>query len=138
MKTNRMPRWLPFFALVFPLSPINAQVAATNAQLPSLHAGSAPFEAPTSRATASAFGAPMQSDTLDAQRGGADTTLNTTIANGNVGGNRATNVDTGSNIIDGDAFSGSSGLSTVIQNSGTNVLIQNGTVVNVQFANPSP
>jgi len=38
---------------------------------------------------------------------------------------------TGGNSIDGSAFSGMSGIATVIQNSGNQVLIQNATVVDV-------
>jgi len=38
---------------------------------------------------------------------------------------------TGANLIDGSAFSGMNGITTVIQNSGNQVLIQNATVVDV-------
>jgi hypothetical protein len=38
---------------------------------------------------------------------------------------------TGNNSIADAAFSGASGLATVIQNSGNNVIIQNGTVLNL-------
>jgi hypothetical protein len=37
----------------------------------------------------------------------------------------------GGNIIDANAFSASSGLSTIIQNSGNNVVIQSATILNV-------
>jgi len=37
----------------------------------------------------------------------------------------------GTNTISGTAFSGASGIATVIQNSGNQVLIQNATIVDV-------
>jgi hypothetical protein len=52
---------------------------------------------------------------------------------GTVTDNSAVNVVTGNNVINGGSFANSSGLPTVIQNSGSNVLIQNATIVNVQF-----
>ena len=52
---------------------------------------------------------------------------------GTVANNTARNVDTGSNVIAGGSFSNASGLPTVIQNTGANVLIQNATIVNVRF-----
>jgi hypothetical protein len=51
---------------------------------------------------------------------------------GVVADNSASNLTTGMNVISEGAFAGSSGLPTVIQNSGNNVLIQNSTIVNVQ------
>ncbi|TWI62603.1 hypothetical protein IP91_04124 [Pseudoduganella lurida] len=66
-------------------------------------------------------------------RGGTDTPWSDMKLNGTVGGNAATNVVTGANIITDGAFSNASGLPMVIQNSGANVLIQNATIVNVQF-----
>ncbi|TBR40723.1 hypothetical protein EYV96_06715 [Dyella terrae] len=64
--------------------------------------------------------------------GGTNVKQNTTL-NGTVTGNTASRVVSGSNAISGESFSGASGLPTVIQNTGSNVLIQNATVVNVQF-----
>ena len=52
---------------------------------------------------------------------------------GAVTSNSATNVVTGGNTIQSGAFSGASGIPIVIQNSGANVLIQNATVINLQF-----
>ncbi|MES1982318.1 MAG: hypothetical protein V4443_07570 [Pseudomonadota bacterium] len=40
---------------------------------------------------------------------------------------------TGSNFVTQDAFSGSSGFSTVVQNSGNNVIIQNATILNLSL-----
>lgn len=57
---------------------------------------------------------------------------------GSVGGNVAHDNVTGQNVVGGGAFGNAAGISTVIQNSGNNVLIQNGTAVNVQFGGPAP
>ncbi|MET2854489.1 carbon storage regulator [Vibrio owensii] len=45
--------------------------------------------------------------------------------------NVATNTVSGNNILSPGAFADSSGISSVIQNTGNNVLIQNSTVVNL-------
>lgn len=79
------------------------------------------------------LGAPIKPDQLTASRGGADTTNATAQLGATVANNSATNVSSGSNIIDGGAFSNMSGLPMVIQNSGANVLIQNATVINLQL-----
>ena len=70
---------------------------------------------------------------LEHERGRADTVLNDTRLNGDVANNSATNVNTGSNTIDAGSFANMSGIPVVIQNSGANVLIQNATVINLQF-----
>ena len=72
-------------------------------------------------------------DKLEHERGRADTVLNDTRLNGDVANNSATNVNTGSNTIDAGSFANMSGIPVVIQNSGANVLIQNATVINLQF-----
>jgi hypothetical protein len=70
---------------------------------------------------------------LEGTRGGAGvTTIDTRIA-GQVSGNSANNVQSGWNIIDGGAFANITGIPIVIQNSGANVLIQNATVIQLQF-----
>lgn len=72
---------------------------------------------------------------LEHSRGGTDlvTTTNNANLNGMVTGNSAVNVMTGSNSIDTGSFANMSGIPVVIQNSGANVLIQNATIVNLQF-----
>lgn len=47
--------------------------------------------------------------------------------------NVANNSHTGNNLIDNDAFSGSTGFMTVIQNTGNNVIIQNATIINLSL-----
>jgi hypothetical protein len=80
------------------------------------------------------WGRPVPSAQLDTQRGGTDTgmtTINTNQLNAKLFNNSATNNFTGNNSIADAAFAGASGLPTVIQNSGNNVIIQNGTVLNL-------
>ncbi|GEM79716.1 carbon storage regulator [Vibrio superstes] len=48
-------------------------------------------------------------------------------------GNTASNTVSGNNILSSGALSNSSGISSVIQNTGNNVLIQNSTVVNLSI-----
>ncbi|UWX04850.1 hypothetical protein H1235_17255 [Pseudoxanthomonas sp. NC8] len=69
-------------------------------------------------------------------RGGDDTIESNTSVDGSVHDNTADHVVSGSNFISDDAFAGASGLNTVIQNSGSNVLIQNGMSIQVIFVNP--
>jgi len=85
---------------------------------------------------ADAFGPVVAGDALDDLRGGADNQTditNISDVDGTVDGNTAINSITGGNLVDGGAFTNAAGLSTVIQNSGNNVLIQNSTVVSVLF-----
>ena len=81
----------------------------------------------------STFGAALDSATLGAQRGGTDTVNNKMQLDGSVRDNVANNVVTGSNSIDAGSFAQMSGIPTVIQNSGANVLIQSATIINLQF-----
>lgn len=85
-----------------------------------------------------ALGRPLDAGALDALRGGESVVVVRVRDDGEVNGNHADNVASGLNSIDGGAFANASGITTVIQNSGSNVLIQNGTAVNVQFADPRP
>jgi hypothetical protein len=75
---------------------------------------------------------PMAASALAARRGG-ESVFNDNQLKGMVANNSASNLATGMNVISEGAFSGSSGLPTVIQNSGNNVLIQNATIVTVQL-----
>lgn len=78
-------------------------------------------------------GKAISSEVLADLRGGAETVINEHTLDGVVRDNQAYNLTTGGNLISDGAFAGSSGLATVIQNSGNNVLIQNSTIVNVQL-----
>ena len=71
---------------------------------------------------------------LDNARGreGIDiTALNNLDVSATLTGNTASNNLTGTNIIDATAFTGASGMFSVIQNTGNNVIIQDSTIVNV-------
>lgn len=78
------------------------------------------------------FGQAVSTGTLGSYSGGSFVHNNQTIT-GTVTGDSATQVTTGTNSISGDSFAGASGLPSVIQNTGNNVLIQNGVIVNVQL-----
>ncbi|MEN1939637.1 hypothetical protein WCE41_02980 [Luteimonas sp. MJ246] len=86
------------------------------------------------------FGQAVAGSTLGTLRGGESTSLVIVDVDnsGNVEGNTAIGTVGGSNVVTGGAFGNAAGISTVIQNSGANVLIQNGTAVNVQFGGPVP
>lgn len=86
----------------------------------------------------SRIGTALGNDALDDLRGGKSVVDTEVHNDGNVDGNTADGVFSGSNLIGDGAFSNNAGISTVIQNSGSNVLIQNGTAVNVQFVDPTP
>lgn len=82
----------------------------------------------------SSWGHPVSSAQLDTQRGGTDAgppTINANMLNAKLFNNSATANVTGNNSINDGAFAGASGLPIVIQNSGNNVIIQNGTVLNL-------
>lgn len=81
------------------------------------------------------MGLAVGADVLDEYRGG-DAVDNTVIIDGRVTNNTADRIVSGSNVIQDGAFANANGISTVIQNSGSNVLIQNGMVVTVQFTDP--
>lgn len=107
------------------------------------HASALPQEAQTSdaadatttvTAVSELFGvAAVDSNALDANRGGAQVeVLNKNALDGVVSDNQAYNLTTGSNWVTSGSFTDASGMSTVIQNSGNNVLIQNATIINLQ------
>ena len=106
-------------------------VEATSIASPSYALLPAASESATTRRNL--FGSkPMTAAALATKRGG-DRVFNEAQLKGVVTDNQASNLTTGMNVISEGAFAGSSGLSTVIQNSGNNVLIQNATIVNVQL-----
>jgi hypothetical protein len=80
-----------------------------------------------------ALGAKADSSLLARARGGTDTARDDMKLDGTVAGNSAVNVATGANTIDANSFSNMAGIPLVIQNSGANVLIQNATIINLQF-----
>lgn len=78
------------------------------------------------------LGQSVDTATLAGMTGGTLVIQNTTL-NGTVSNNSATYVQTGDNVITGGSLSNATGIPTVIQNSGSNVLIQNAMVLNVEF-----
>ncbi|MBU3898077.1 MAG: hypothetical protein KJ614_03975 [Gammaproteobacteria bacterium] len=79
------------------------------------------------------WGEPVALGQLDGFRGGADLVKNDMQLSATVANNSASHVISGSNAIADGAFANMSGLPMVIQNSGSNVLIQSATIINVQF-----
>ena len=96
-----------------------------------------------SKQEASLFDGAVPVQSLENERGGTQTNFttttitdevaNTNTLNGSVDHNSATNVTTGDNVISTGAFANTHGVPMVIQNSGNNVVIQNATILNVQF-----
>jgi hypothetical protein len=78
------------------------------------------------------WGPSIDSAALAKFSGGTDVTETMTL-NGTVANNSVNHVVNGANMISSGSFNGAMGLPTVIQNSGNAVLIQNATIVNVQF-----
>ena len=86
-----------------------------------------------------AFGAPVSAGQLAEQRGGAENlTMNIDQISNEISESAALSdnavgdhITTGANSIAGSAFAGSSGISSVIQNTGNNVIIQDSTLVNI-------
>jgi len=87
---------------------------------------------------ASEFGQPVDPGMLSDLRGGYDFVENNIDVDGSVDGNTANGVISGANSISDGAFANANGLSTVIQNSGSNVLIQNAMIVKVDFGGNGP
>ncbi|MEM5328125.1 hypothetical protein VSR34_16255 [Paraburkholderia sp. JHI2823] len=122
----------------------DAQSSSHPAQADAIAASPAPGGAesmPSAATPASAqdsqhvsFGVAMTDQQLDERRGG-DVLVGQNFLNGTLSDNVANKVSTGSNTISDGSFASSSGLPTVIQNTGANVLIQNATVLNVRFGN---
>ncbi|KAF1711595.1 hypothetical protein [Pseudoxanthomonas sacheonensis] len=84
------------------------------------------------------IGIPVDAGELDRLRGGESTVDNDVLIDGTVEGNTADHIVSGANVISDGSFANGNGINTVIQNTGSNVLIQNGMVVNVQFVAPTP
>ncbi|CAN7301303.1 hypothetical protein LJR143_001393 [Pseudoxanthomonas sp. LjRoot143] len=86
-------------------------------------------------AEVSELGHPVAMGRLSTMRGGdASQTENLIDVDGSVDDNTAHHITSGSNSIADGAFNNASGINTVIQNTGSNVLIQNAMIVTVDFA----
>lgn len=113
------------------VAPATSTTSTTSAATDTLAGVTPPAAAPSGD---DSFGVAMTPDQLDGQRGG-DALIGQNYLTGDVANNTASRVQTGSNSISEGSFASSSGLPTVIQNTGANVLIQNATVLNVRFGN---
>lgn len=89
--------------------------------------------APGARSEAGAWGEAVTSERLARASGKDDTVHTEAVLGGTVGNNTAVNTVSGSNIIDSGSFANAQGLPMVIQNSGSNVLIQSATVINLRL-----
>lgn len=100
-----------------------------------LAALAAPLASAQSASTAGALGAPLPAARLADARGtgGAVPPAISTTIGGAVGGNSATGLSTGNNVIQTGSFAAASGMPVVIQNSGANVLIQHATVIHLEL-----
>ena len=81
----------------------------------------------------SSFGEAVTIDRLGHTTGKDDTVHTEAVLGGTVGNNTAVNTVSGNNVIDSGSFANAQGLPMVIQNSGSNVLIQNATVINLRL-----
>lgn len=82
---------------------------------------------------ATPLGAVVSDSKLADQRGGHELQMSIANLNATLGNNKAINTVTGSNYVTDNAFSSASGVSTVVQNSGNNVIIQNSTILNLKM-----
>jgi hypothetical protein len=123
---NQLAGALLACTIILPCAAFGAEDAQKNAFAP----------APRDTANIANIGSAVDTSKLDSYRGGSDSfteVLNKAQLSGTVGSNVAAYVATGSNAITDGAFSNASGIPTVIQNSGANVLIQNSLIVNLQL-----
>ena len=130
MRTKRMPRCalvLTALAALFALPALAEDDAGSTRETVATPAAE-PLAAQRSNPL---NGKRLDSKALGLRRGGTDIVSDQKLS-GVVADNRAINVSSGANLISEGAFSNSSGLPVVIQNSGSNVLIQNATIVNIQ------
>lgn len=82
----------------------------------------------------SAFGVQVTDADLSTYRGGYVTLQSSAMRlDSNLHSNQANYNNTGSNFVTNDAFSGASGFSTIVMNSGNNVIIQSATILNISL-----
>jgi hypothetical protein len=89
--------------------------------------------APSTQAATGSWGEAAATERLERTTGKDDTIHTEAVLGGTVGNNTAINTVSGNNIIDSGSFANAQGLPMVIQNSGSNVLIQNATVINLRL-----
>lgn len=86
------------------------------------------------------LGTAVALDSLDSQRGGQAVQIDgvymqssTQTVGANLNGNALRAGVNGANSVGEGVFSGASGVTTLIQNSGNQVIIQNSTIINLQL-----
>lgn len=86
------------------------------------------------------FGLPVPGEVLDSLSGGQsieidtiDMLMNNMELNADMQGNLLNSATTGINQISDDAFAHAGGISTVVQNSGNQVIINNALILNLQM-----
>lgn len=79
------------------------------------------------------LGSAVSAQVLAKHRGGHFFQIGEAQLSAQLQGNQASNNVTGMNIVTQQAFYGASGIPTIVQNSGNNVIIQNATILNVQM-----
>ncbi len=116
------------FTCLFLLGAQTAAVLAGSEAAPALSETSAETESGTD-----SLGMVVPNAELAQYRGGTALQLSEMNLDSRLINNQAIANVTGSNFVTQDAFSGSSGFSTVVQNSGNNVIIQNATILNLSL-----
>lgn len=120
--------------LATPLAALSSEPASgAVGETPPTAAVSEPSPAQPEARAVDGLGRPATGGELERLRGGDGGSASTATLDGVVSGNSATNVITGGNAIVAGSFAGATGIPIVIQNSGANVLIQNATIINLQF-----
>ena len=124
------------------MKPVNRSLLAALAALPLAVQAADPDKLPVEpgflyevkvAAADSAWGEAVAVERLERASGKDDTVHTEAVLVGTVGNNTAVNTVSGNNVIDGGSFANAQGLPMVIQNSGSNVLIQNATVINLRL-----
>jgi hypothetical protein len=87
-----------------------------------------------------AFGEPVEAADLDVARGGeaVPVNLNSNQLEATSESNQVSGSVTGANMIGDAAFSGLSGISSVVQNTGNNVIVQDSIIVNIELHGLNP
>jgi hypothetical protein len=135
--------WLAIVPATFPAA---ASDPGIDLDLRPITARSAPWQQPMAAAGdrdaiprgVDGIGATVDADRLSGLRGGETSVDNRILVDGRVSDNVAEKIVSGANAVGGGGFGNANGINTVIQNTGSNVLIQNAMIVNVQFNDPSP
>ena len=127
--------WIWGCLLLAPMAALAANPPAAPAAGAVVHSDGCTQAQSAARRCVDGLGPVVSTGTLGRSSGGTSVS-NIQNLDGVVTGNSATQVDTGSNSVSSSAFSGSTGVSTIVQNTGNNVLIQSGVIVNVQFKQP--